>query len=436
MLLRLQVRVHTILVLAGLLYGWHLFFSRAALYQSRRLGAPSEELKDLLKALAYAALLLIASGMLFRLPAVTPLLCLKFLLISAPTLVVSRLALRWWLKYVRVHGHNLRHVLIAGTNSRAQEFASTISRRPELGYRLLGFVDDEWCGPAPEPLAPQIVASLEEFRSYLRNHIVDEVVLALPIKSFYVRLDKLISFCREQGIVVRVFSDFFDSSSKMTRVDQIDSNSLVTFYNSPIDGVSVVVKRLLDIVSSSALLILLFPLLFVIAMMVKLDSSGPAFFLQERVGLNKRRFRMLKFRTMVANAEHLQADLESRNEVSGPVFKIMHDPRITRVGKFLRKTSIDELPQLINVLKGDMSLVGPRPLPVRDYEGFDQDWQRRRFSVRPGITCLWQVSGRSGISFDQWMDLDMQYIDRWSLWLDMKILIRTIPAVVKGVGAA
>ena len=145
---------------------------------------------------------------------------------------------------------------------------------------------------------------------------------------------------------------------------------------------------------------------------------------------------MYKFRTMVANAETLQRQLEKLNEAQGPVFKIKNDPRITRIGKLLRKTSIDELPQLFNVLKADMSLVGPRPLPLRDYNGFDQDWQRRRFSVRPGVTCLWQVSGRSSISFDQWMGLDMEYIDRWSFWLDMKILARTIPAVVKGSGAA
>jgi exopolysaccharide biosynthesis polyprenyl glycosylphosphotransferase len=436
MLLTLRIQVHTILVVMGLLYGWHLFFMRVGLYESRRLASPADELKDLLKALAYATLLLVAAGVLFRLPAVTPLLCVRFLSISVPTLIASRLALRWWLKHVRIRGRNLRHLLIAGTNSRAQEFARTIDGRPELGYRLLGFVDDEWFGPPLDHGDPGIVTNLEEFRFYLRNHIVDEVVLALPIKSFYSRTDKLITLCREQGILVRVLSDFFESSSSLTRVDQFESSAIVTFYHSPIGGMSLVAKRMLDIASSLALLLLLSPILLLVALLVRLDSLGPAFFVQERVGLNKHRFRMFKFRTMVADAEQLQARLESQNEVSGPAFKIKQDPRITRLGKFLRKASIDELPQLINVLKGDMSLVGPRPLPVRDYEGFDKDWQRRRFSVRPGITCLWQVSGRSGIAFEEWMDLDMKYIDQWSLWLDMKILAKTIPAVMRGSGAA
>jgi lipopolysaccharide/colanic/teichoic acid biosynthesis glycosyltransferase len=180
---------------------------------------------------------------------------------------------------------------------------------------------------------------------------------------------------------------------------------------------------------------MLAPLFVVVAVIIKLTSEGPIFFTQERLGLNKRRFRICKFRTMVAGAEKKQAELEHLNEVAGPVFKIKRDPRVTLVGRFLRKTSIDELPQLFNVLKGEMSLVGPRPLPVRDYEGFDQDWHRRRFSVRPGLTCLWQISGRSSISFDKWMELDMQYIDEWSLWLDLKILVGTIPAVLRGAGA-
>jgi exopolysaccharide biosynthesis polyprenyl glycosylphosphotransferase len=196
------------------------------------------------------------------------------------------------------------------------------------------------------------------------------------------------------------------------------------------------VKRILDIAFSLILLILLAPVFVVVAVLIQLYSPGPVFFRQVRMGLNKRRFLIFKFRTMVPNAEKMMAQLEAHNEASGPVFKIKEDPRITPIGKVLRRTSIDELPQLINVLKGDMSLVGPRPLPVRDYEGFSEDWHRRRFSVRPGITCLWQVSGRSSLPFEQWMKLDLQYMDEWSLWLDMKILAQTVSAVLKGSGAA
>jgi lipopolysaccharide/colanic/teichoic acid biosynthesis glycosyltransferase len=192
----------------------------------------------------------------------------------------------------------------------------------------------------------------------------------------------------------------------------------------------------LDVVVSLTLLILFAPLLLAVALLIPLTSTGPALFRQERVGLNKRRFLIFKFRTMVPNADKMLADLERFNEVSGPVFKIKHDPRVTPLGRILRRTSIDELPQLFNVLTGDMSMVGPRPLPVRDYEGFSEDWQRRRLSVRPGITCLWQVNGRSSVGFEKWMQLDIQYMDEWSLWLDLKILARTVPAVLKGSGAA
>jgi lipopolysaccharide/colanic/teichoic acid biosynthesis glycosyltransferase len=167
-----------------------------------------------------------------------------------------------------------------------------------------------------------------------------------------------------------------------------------------------------------------------------MTSGSPILFTQERVGLHKRTFRIYKFRTMVPDAEQRQAELAGQNEVSGPVFKIRKDPRITRVGNFLRKTSIDEVPQLLNVIKGDMSLVGPRPLPLRDYAGFSEDSHRRRLSVRPGITCSWQIEGRNSIPFDQWMRLDLQYIDKWSFWLDLRILLKTVPAVLKGSGAA
>jgi exopolysaccharide biosynthesis polyprenyl glycosylphosphotransferase len=434
--LAMRVSVHNVLLIAALLYAWHWIFNFIGLYQSRRLSSQSDEMKDVLKASTLATALLALLSVTFRLRAATPEAVAIFWLISTPTLLLSRLALRAFLRALRERGRNLRLILIVGTNDRALAFARGIQSRPELGYRLGGFVDEEWIARNPvDGVRPALVSNFDGFQAFLRTHVVDEVLVALPLKSFYSRSSRIVALCKEQGIVVRVLSDLFNNGGA-ARVDEFESNPVVTLNASRFDGWPAILKRAIDIYVSASVLTLLAPLFVLVAVLIKLDSHGPALFAQSRVGLNKRRFPMYKFRTMVVNAEKLQAQLESRNEVSGPVFKIKDDPRITRVGRFLRKTSIDELPQLFNVLKGDMSLVGPRPLPVRDYEGFDQDWQRRRFSVRPGVTCLWQISGRSSIGFNDWMDLDMRYIDHWSLWLDVKILARTIPAVMKGSGAA
>jgi exopolysaccharide biosynthesis polyprenyl glycosylphosphotransferase len=229
--------------------------------------------------------------------------------------------------------------------------------------------------------------------------------------------------------------DMFPARIARPRRDYLDGIPVITHYPGSVEGLQLAAKRSLDAALSLLLLIGLSPLFALVSLLIRLDSKGPAFYIQKRVGLNKRRFRLYKFRTMTDGADARQEELECLNEACGPVFKIKNDPRITRLGRFLRKSSIDELPQLFNVLKGDMSLVGPRPLPVRDYNGFNEDWQRRRFSVRPGITCLWQVNGRSNTSFEHWMKLDMKYIDEWSLQLDMKILLLTIPAVLRGSGA-
>jgi exopolysaccharide biosynthesis polyprenyl glycosylphosphotransferase len=211
--------------------------------------------------------------------------------------------------------------------------------------------------------------------------------------------------------------------------------TLITVYHATVEGWSLLAKRALDVVLAGLLLIVFAPLFAVVAFAVRLDSPGPVFFAQERMGLNKRRFRMHKFRTMQVGAEGRLRELAHLNETNGPTFKVRADPRVTAIGRLLRRTSIDELPQLWNVLRGDMSLVGPRPLPLRDVEGFEEDRHRRRFSVRPGLTGLWQVSGRNELPFDTWMELDLKYIDEWSLGLDLRILARTIPAVVSGLGA-
>jgi exopolysaccharide biosynthesis polyprenyl glycosylphosphotransferase len=265
--------------------------------------------------------------------------------------------------------------------------------------------------------------------------VVDEVVVTLPIKSFYAEASRIAALCEEQGITIHILSNLFEPTLARSKTEALHDDALITLPRGAPEGWALHVKRLMDIVLSLAGIIWFAPVFLIVAALIRLTSRGPAYFVQKRVGLNKRLISVYKFRTMVLDAEQKQVDLEHLNEVTGPVFKIKNDPRITSVGHFLRTTSIDELPQLFNVLKGDMSLVGPRPLPLRDYQGFDKDWQRRRFSIRPGITCLWQSSGRSSTQFDRWMELDMEYIDRWSVWLDLQILVRTLPAVLRGSGA-
>jgi exopolysaccharide biosynthesis polyprenyl glycosylphosphotransferase len=276
---------------------------------------------------------------------------------------------------------------------------------------------------------------ISELEAVLDEEPVDEVFIALPRDKYGPLVENIVHLCEEQGIIVRIQSEMFNLKVATWQVDLLDGMPMVTIRSGPPDGWQLVAKRLIDLCGSAMLLLVLAPILLIVAALIKLDSPGPVFFRQERVGLYKRRFRLIKFRTMVDGADRQQQALEHLNEAAGPVFKIKDDPRITRVGKFLRRFSFDELPQLFNVLKGEMSLVGPRPLPVRDVERIAVQWHKRRLSMKPGLTCLWQVNGRSKVSFDHWVHMDLEYIDKWSLGLDLKILLKTIPAVLKGAGA-
>jgi exopolysaccharide biosynthesis polyprenyl glycosylphosphotransferase len=435
--LSMRIKLQNIVFFLGLLAIWHGVFASVGLYQSKRLEVRRNEVKDVLTATSIGALLLIVAGALFRIRMITPIFLVSFWLTGSSTTVAYRLLLRPLLAWVRTHGRNLRRILIVGTNERAVRFARSIQNKPELGYELMGFVDEEWPGREEfRASGYSIVADCEHFPQLLREHVVDEVVLALPMKSCYLQASRIATQSREQGILVHSLTHIFDLGEPHSSAGDFDPDAAMTVSSHRSEGWPSVIKRGLDIVASAAALLILAPLFLIAAILIRWDSPGSIFFAQERIGLNKRRFRMYKFRTMISDAESKQAALEHLNEADGPVFKIKNDPRITRLGTFLRKSSIDELPQLLNVLRGDMSLVGPRPLPIRDYKGFEQDWLRRRFSVRPGITCLWQVNGRSSLSFQKWMELDLHYIDHWSFWLDVKVLAKTIPAVLKGVGAA
>jgi exopolysaccharide biosynthesis polyprenyl glycosylphosphotransferase len=435
--LSMRVKVQNFGIFLVFLVLWHAIFRACGLYESKRLSNRRRELIDVVKASTLAVVVIAAAVGVFQIRMANPLFLAIFWVGATATMIVSRMVLRILLVQLRRRGRNLRNVIIVGTNPRAVKFAANLESKPELGYRIAGFVDDASAkSKALSNSKYQLVADLDTFPLYLRDHVVDEVAICLPLKSLYSEYSQVIAACEKHGIVVRIPADFFDLKLSRSKVEHIEADPIVTIYTGATPGLPILLKRAVDFCLSLILLVLASPWLVATALIIRATSPGPVFFAQDRIGLNKRRFKLYKFRTMVPDAEEKLQDLEHLNEVDGPAFKIRNDPRITRIGRILRKMSIDELPQLFNVLKGDMSLVGPRPLPVRDYDGFEEDWHRRRFSVRPGITCLWQCNGRSNVSFDHWMKLDMQYIDEWSLGLDLKILVMTIPAVLKGSGAA
>ncbi len=433
----MRVKIQNFILFAILLLIWHQICVLFGMYASRRLAGRWDETVDILKATTLGTLLIFFARLLIRIDLVTPEFLAVFWLAAACATATGRIFMRIMLRNARLRGRNLRDILIVGTNPQAVQFARKMRDSQFLGYRVIGFVDQEWPGLTEFSQSGfSLACNFDNLLTFLRSTVVDEVVVALPMRSLHARASEVATICEEQGIVVRFISNLFDGKTSRPRVVVVEGDSLITHNTARLEGWPVVIKRLVDIVASAAMSLVLLPVFLLTALLIKLTSPGPVFFVQKRLGLNKRHFGIYKFRTMVVDAEKRMKEIEHLNEVTGPVFKIKNDPRITPIGKFLRKTSIDELPQLFNVLRGDMSLVGPRPLPLRDYEGFNEDWQRRRFSVRPGVTCLWQIGGRSSISFEEWMQLDLQYIDKWSLLLDFKILLKTIPAVLKGSGAA
>jgi len=325
------------------------------------------------------------------------------------------------------------YVMVVGTGERAIRLAAIVEDSAKYGVRLRGFFSESAGAPPEIALgAAYKVHPLAELHSVLRQHVVDEIIFAVGSESL-AELEEVFLLCDQEGVRTRVAVDFFPHVNSTVSLDRLESTPLLTFTAAPDDEIRLLVKRVTDVVIAAAGLLVLAPFMALIALLIRLTSPGPAIFTQTRCGLNGRQFRFYKFRSMCENAEELKASLAHLNTRT-TAFKIPDDPRLTLFGRYLRKFSIDEWPQLWNVLRGDMSLVGPRPAVPSEVERY-QRWQRRRLRMRPGLTCLWAVSGRDNVDFDRWMKLDMQYIDNWSLALDWKILLQTIPRVLTGHGA-
>lgn len=350
--------------------------------------------------------------------------------------ILYRLAARRMRRIVQQGFSGHHYYLIVGTGPKAVELARLIEKHEEHGNGVVGFIQEPE-GPelAPEGLRREYpVWPLDQLPRMIEEHIVDEIIFAVS-KAQLERMEEFFLACEEQGVKTRVLVDFFPHLRSEMALDRLESMPLLSFSNAPENEYLLFLKRALDLMLASGLLILAAPLLFLVALLVRLTSPGPAIYRQLRCGLNGRKFWLYKFRSMYQDAEQKRSSVEHLNEMDGPVFKSTRDPRVTPVGRILRKTSLDELPQLGNILKGDMSFVGPRP-PLPDEVARYEKWQRRRLRMKPGLTCLWALAGRNQLNFAQWMQLDMEYIDNWSLALDFKILVRTIPRVLSGRGAS
>jgi exopolysaccharide biosynthesis polyprenyl glycosylphosphotransferase len=349
--------------------------------------------------------------------------------VQAGLTIASRVVIRAAMRWLRRAGRNTRYALVLGSGPRGQAFAAKLEDHRELGLAVIGFLDDTADYDQALRRWPRL-GTLADLESILHTRIVDEVVICLPFSRWNL-IDAISQVCEEEGKIVRIPMDVLDRTIAAARVEELDGTPVFSLVSGPDRILALFMKRAVDIALATAGIIALSPLFLGIAALIRLESRGPIFFRQRRVGLHGRAFDVIKFRSMVADAESRRSELQTRNEVSGPVFKITDDPRITRIGRILRRTSLDELPQLWNVLRGEMSLVGPRPPLPDEVDQYDL-WHRRRLSMKPGITGLWQVRGRRDPDFDNWVTSDLEYIDHWSLWLDLRILVRTIPAALEG----
>jgi exopolysaccharide biosynthesis polyprenyl glycosylphosphotransferase len=408
--------------------GWVIGLALNGLYRPRARWSIRREALDVLRATIAFALVTLSALFVFRWPEVSRAFLLVLFPAQAAVTIVSRALLRLAMERRRRQGKNLRFVLILGAGPRGQAFAQKLEDHRELGLRVVGFVDES--SEFDPPGQWEYLGPLERLEDLLHSRVIDEVAICLPFSQWSL-IDAIAHLCEEEGKIVRIPMDVLDHAVTVGRMEELDGTPVYSLVSGPDRAISLTIKRAVDLVFSGAGLVLLSPLLLAIAAAVKLDDGGPVLFRQRRVGVHGRQFSVVKFRSMSVDAEMRLVDVAHLNEIQGQAFKMTNDPRVTQVGRLLRRTSLDELPQLINVLLGDMSLVGPRPPLPSEVEGYDL-WHRRRLSMKPGITGLWQVRGRSSADFDTWVEADLEYIDRWSLWLDFKILLRTIPAALDG----
>jgi exopolysaccharide biosynthesis polyprenyl glycosylphosphotransferase len=426
----LKIYPVVLIIWSVLLFSYHS-------YHSHRTISLQREVLTVFRVVTVGNVLLATLAYLLPLRQLSRAWFILFAVLSALLLVLEKIALRVMARYVRAKGLNYRTILIVGTGRRAIDVARLVEDHKYWGYKILGFVSDGH--RLPNGWARfRVYGTVPGIRTLLENgefpEIVDEIVFAVTRKKLD-EMKQIFLLCEELGIRARVAMNFFENRLARIEVEELEGIPFLTFTTTPSNETQLAAKRMLDVCISLVILALSAPVIVLAAIAIKITSPGSVLFKQQRIGLNGRTFTLYKFRTMIADAHERLSEVSHLNEMTGPVFKVKADPRVTWVGRILRRFSLDELPQLWNVLRGDMSLVGPRP-PIPEEVRSYHRWQRRRLSMKPGLTCLWQVNGRNNIDFDHWMKMDLQYIDEWSPSLDLKILLRTIPAVLLGRGAS
>jgi exopolysaccharide biosynthesis polyprenyl glycosylphosphotransferase len=423
----------SVLVLGFSVMAWVLIGLSMEVYEKLDAGHPLIILRDSARQCTYGALCLIVFEYVLRLD-LSRFFLLLFSAYAWVLLLIFRLLAGRLVGLIRREFGAPHYVMVVGTGERAVRLARGLERSGDYGIRLRGFLAESAGAPASITLGEAYpVRPVRELTSVLQEHVVDEIIFAVGSESL-AELEEVFLLCDEEGVRTRVAVDFFPHVNSTVSLERFGATPLLTFSAAPYDEIRLLLKRFTDMVIAGAGLVVLSPFMAAVALLVRLTSPGPAIFSQVRCGLNGRRFTFYKFRSMCRDAEEMKAAIAHLNTRDGVVFKIPHDPRLTPIGRYLRKFSIDEWPQLWNVLRGDMSLVGPRPAVPDEVDRY-QRWQRRRLRMRPGLTCLWAISGRDNVDFETWMKMDMQYIDNWSLALDWKILLRTIPRVLTGRGA-
>lgn len=359
---------------------------------------------------------------------------LIFFVIQLLFLIIQKTTLFFIAKYIRKSGYNRKKILIIGTGQRTIDFIRTVKNNFGWGLDIIGIISEDSKNIGTLIADVKVLNDYDNFDIALKNYNPEEVLITLSSKEFGI-IQELIEVCERQGVQIRLISDFLTFITKSVTLDSLYGINVISLSMTQHNELQMIIKRLIDIIGALFALILYLPFMIIATIGIIFSDGFPILFSFNGFGYNKKQIRIFKFRTMVKDAEKIKKSLQAKNEMNGPVFKIASDPRIFLFGKFLRRWSIDETPQLFSVLKGDLSLVGPRQAMSEELENY-QSWHRRRLSVKPGLTCLWQVQGRNKINnFDDWVKLDLEYIDTWNLWLDIKILVKTVYTIILGKGA-